>query len=242
MDYAVQVAALRSQENALELAKGLRAQGINAYWVGKNVQSQGMFYRVRIGKFSTVDSAYLYAEELIDSGLLGTYVIAAYEAPAPATLASLAREELKMDRLQAFVSTGSGFGSMAAEVSSPLSIIPSVNLVAPPRAATSAKLSTTTIDMVASIGTRGWLLLSSEDVIAATQKNPTALGRELAKLAAAVGSRRWSLNNDIAKLLAPSAPASVAPSASAAPVSIADLARESLSSSVSNIEQANKTN
>ncbi|MGH9842048.1 MAG: SPOR domain-containing protein, partial [Blastocatellia bacterium] len=62
MNYAVQVAALRSQQSATDLAKGLRAQGINAYWVGKGGSQQGVFYRVRIGKFSSIESAYRYAE------------------------------------------------------------------------------------------------------------------------------------------------------------------------------------
>jgi hypothetical protein len=247
MDYALQIAAMKSQQNATDLARGLRAQGIDAYWIEKNIQSQGMFYRVRIGKFRTIDKAYAYAEGLVESGIFETYAIAAYEAPARATLLALEKEEAKNDKLQAFFSPSGDFASLAATVTPtpPLRALPPeatpaivpVKIEAPSAKAPSPRINSATIDMVASIGTRGWLLLSSDEVISATTKNPTTLGREVARLAAAVGSRRWSLNTDIASILAPTSAAGIttAPAAetsatpgafkeSSSPVNLADLA------------------
>lgn len=244
-DYAVQVAALRSQQSALDLTKGLRSQGINAYWIGKNNPSQGPLYRVRIGKFSSIESAYLYAEELMDSGVFSSYAITAYEPPVPATMLALTKEDEKMDRLQAFLGSGDDFSTIAATVtpSAPTRTnpvpgtgtpapIPTVTVLTPVnKPAAGVMLNSSTIDMIASIGTRGWLLLSGEDVVSATQKTPAVMSRELAKLAAAVGSRRWSLSNDIGKIFAPPAP-----------VNIADLAQNTIAASERNIPTAAPSN
>ncbi len=80
-DYAVQIAALRSQQNADELRSGLLARGLEAYWVKIVLPEHGLFYRVRLGKFPSVETAYTYAESLLDSGLLESYAITAYETP-----------------------------------------------------------------------------------------------------------------------------------------------------------------
>ncbi len=213
MNYAVQVAALRSQQSAIDLARGLRAQGINAYWVGKSGSQQGVFYRVRIGKFSSIESAYRYAEELMDSGLFSTYAIAAYEAPSATALNALAKDDPKADKVQAFFPTLDNLGTTAATV-----------VPAPAPTPNASRFDPGMIDMIASVGTRGWLLLSSQDVLALSQQNRSGLDREVAKLAAAIGSRGWMFRDNIAKLFA--APAS-APTG--APVDIADLARRNSS-------------
>ena len=85
-----------------------------------------------------------------------------------------------------------------------------------------------TIDVIASIGTRGWLLLSSKSVNLTVQQGNSALSRELAKLAASVGSRGWGLNNNIANILAAPEPVNIAASKKgiieAAPVASASVA------------------
>jgi hypothetical protein len=205
MDYAVQVAALRSQQNAADLAKGLRAQGLNAYWVGKNVAQQGVFYRVRIGKFASIESAYLYAEELMDSGLFTTYAIAAYEAPPAAVLRALAKDDPKTDKVQAFFPAMDSLGTTAATV-----------VPAPAPTSNASRFEPTMIEMVAAIGTRGWLLLSTQDLQSLVQRNTRGLDREVARLAATIGSRGWMFRDNMARFFA-------APPA-AAPVDIADLA------------------
>jgi len=168
--YAVQVAALTSQQSADELVRGLSTRGINAYWVRAvshgMASSQSQLHRVRIGNFRTIESAYTYAEQLLGSGLLDAYAIAAYEPPAKGSYIS-------NGKVQSFAQKYQG-----------------------------RQFSGETIDMVAAIGTRGWLLLSSKSMNLTAQQGKTALSRELAKLAASVGSRGWSLQNNISKFLA----------------------------------------
>lgn len=68
-----------------------------------------------------------------------------------------------------------------------------------------------TIDVVAAIGSRGWLLLSKESINLTVRDGNSALSRELAGLAAAISSRGWSLNNNVLKLLAAPDPINSAP-------------------------------
>jgi hypothetical protein len=67
------------------------------------------------------------------------------------------------------------------------------------------------IDVVAAIGSRGWLLLSRESINLTARDEGSALSRELAKLEAVLSSRGWRLNNNIAKILAAPDPINVAP-------------------------------
>jgi hypothetical protein len=57
------------------------------------------------------------------------------------------------------------------------------------------------IDVVAAIGSRGWLLLSSESINLTARNGNSALSRELTNLAAFIGSRGWALNNNVVKFL-----------------------------------------
>ena len=195
--YAVQIAALSSQQSADELVKGLSARGINAYWVkgGSFVPgASASIHRVRIGNFPTIVSAHTYAEKLLGSGLLDAYAIAAYEPPAKGNFISNGKVHSFAQKYQ-----GRQFNADA-------------------------------IDMVAAIGTRGWLLLSSRSIdltLRQGRQGNTAFGRELAKLAAYVGSRGWVMNNNIAKLLATPAPANVASLASTKNWAISDTSRAS---------------
>jgi len=65
------------------------------------------------------------------------------------------------------------------------------------------------IDVVAAIGSRGWLLLSSESINLTARAGNSALSRELAPLAAIVSSRGWGMNNDAAKVLGAAAPINI---------------------------------
>ncbi len=185
--YSVQVAALSSQQSADELVKGLGARGINAYWVKGGSLGSGVaasVHRVRIGNFQTIASAHTYAEKLLGSGLLEAYAITAYAPPAKGSFISNGKVHSFAQKYQ-----GRQFNG---EV----------------------------IDMVAAIGTRGWLLLSSKSIDLTLRQSrqgtqaSSALSRELSKLATYVGSRGWGMNNNIAKLLTPTAPANIASLAS----------------------------
>src|SRR5262245_24733658 len=65
------------------------------------------------------------------------------------------------------------------------------------------------IDVVAAIGSRGWLLLSSESINLTARAGNSALSRELVPLAAIVSSRGWGMNNDAAKVLGAAAPINI---------------------------------
>jgi hypothetical protein len=65
------------------------------------------------------------------------------------------------------------------------------------------------IDVVAAIGSRGWLLLSSESINLTARAGNSALSRELVPLAAIVSSRGWGMNNNAAQVLGAAAPINV---------------------------------
>src|SRR5262245_63082968 len=65
------------------------------------------------------------------------------------------------------------------------------------------------IDVIAAIGSRGWLLLSSESINLTARAGNSALSRELVPLAAIISSRGWGLNNNAAQVLGAAAPVNV---------------------------------
>jgi len=65
------------------------------------------------------------------------------------------------------------------------------------------------IDVVAAIGSRGWLLLSSESINLTARAGNSALSRELVPLSALISSRGWGLNNNAAKILGAAAPINI---------------------------------
>ncbi|MDX2039639.1 MAG: SPOR domain-containing protein [Acidobacteriota bacterium] len=95
-DYAVQIAAVRSQQCADDLRMGLHARGLDAYWVRIVLPQHGLFYRVRLGKFPSLETAYSYAESLLDSGLLESYAITNYEKPNSAQLADITQASMEV--------------------------------------------------------------------------------------------------------------------------------------------------
>jgi hypothetical protein len=65
------------------------------------------------------------------------------------------------------------------------------------------------IDVVAAIGSRGWLLLSSESINLTARNGNSALSRELTYLTAFIGSRGWVLNNNVVKSLGAAPPINI---------------------------------
>lgn len=92
--YAVEVAAMRSQESAVGLTDGLIARGYDAYWVKAGKAKSGVIYRVRLGSFPTLDFARKYAESLLDSGLLNACAITLNRPQDPAAKSDTEPEEL----------------------------------------------------------------------------------------------------------------------------------------------------
>ena len=185
--YAVQVAALSSRRSADTLVRGLAARGMNAYWVGGASFGAGgaaALYRVRIGNFQTIARANTYAENLIGAGLLESYAIAAYEPPV----------KVKALKDGAILNSNWKIQIFAQKR---------------PQKYPGIQFGTELIDVVAAIGSRGWLLLSSESINLTLRNGNSALSRELVNLSAAIGSRGWSLNNNITKFLGASAPLNI---------------------------------
>ena len=51
--YTVQIEAAQTQSLAKEAVRRLKAQGVKAYWTKHSVPGDGVFYRVRVGRFPT---------------------------------------------------------------------------------------------------------------------------------------------------------------------------------------------
>jgi SPOR domain len=184
--YALQVAAMSSRRSADVLAQGLSARGMNAYWVGgasyNSARGPSSLYRVRIGNFQTIASANRYAENLLGAGLLDAYAITAYESPSKGDSISNSNWKIQtfaQKRPQNY--PGRQFGARGVDI----------------------------IDVVATIGSRGWLLLSSDSINLTMRSGNSAISRELASLIESVGSRGWAFNNNITKFLGASAPVKI---------------------------------
>jgi hypothetical protein len=178
--YAVQVAALTSRGSADALARGLSARGMNAYLVGGasySAAGSAALYRVRIGNFQTIASAKSYAEKnLLSAGLISAYAITAYDAP----------------------SKGDSIAGLNWK-------IPTFTQKRPQKYP-GRQFETDLIDVVATIGSRGWLLLSSESINLTVRTGNSAISRELVALVDAIGSRGWGLTDNVTKFLGAPAP------------------------------------
>ncbi|MEP7337900.1 MAG: SPOR domain-containing protein [Acidobacteriota bacterium] len=95
-EYAVQIAAVRSQQVADDMRSGLMVQGLDAYWVKTVLPGHGLFYRVRLGKFPSLETAYTFAEVLLNTGLLESYAITAYELPMSVPLRDMTQASIEV--------------------------------------------------------------------------------------------------------------------------------------------------
>src|SRR5215475_14191700 len=178
--YALQVAAMSSRRSADTLARGLSAQGMNAYWIGGPLYSArgaSEMYHVRIGNFQTIASANAYAVKLLNSGLLESYAITASDTPVK----------------------GGSVSNVGWKIQT----------FAQKRPQRGIQFGDELIDVVAAIGSRGWLLLSSESINLTMRNGSSTISRELVNLAAAIGARGWSLNNNIAKFMSAPPPVNI---------------------------------
>ncbi|HZF39349.1 MAG TPA: SPOR domain-containing protein, partial [Blastocatellia bacterium] len=160
--YAVQVAALSSRRSADALAQGLIARGMNAYWVG------GASYSARgsaaLYRVRVGNFQTIASANTYAQNLLGAGLVAAYAITAyepPAKGDPISNSNWK---IQTF---------------------------AQKRPQRGIQFGTELIDVVAAIGSRGWLLLSSESISLTLRNGNSALSRELVNLADAIGSRGW---------------------------------------------------
>ncbi|HWQ35014.1 MAG TPA: YCF48-related protein [Blastocatellia bacterium] len=80
-DYAVQVAAFRTEAEARALVARLKARGLAAYWIRAVVNGKGVYYRVRFGRFATSHEAAGAGAAALTGNLISEFVIAEYALP-----------------------------------------------------------------------------------------------------------------------------------------------------------------
>ena len=92
--FTVQIKAERDQASAAALVEQLKSQGIAAYSYAAKLPGQGLFYRVRVGRFATIADARQTGEELRRSGLANDYFVTKYEsAPRQTTAPEVTRAQ-----------------------------------------------------------------------------------------------------------------------------------------------------
>lgn len=199
-DYAVEVAALRSQDCAIELANGLQARGFEAYWLKGNQPEHGEYYRVRVGRFQNLDLARTYAENLLDSGLLEACAITFYEAPGSSLIK---------------ISTGLSNTLQAELAGLPIVASCPVKLPNDPQTESPNNRPTSPEELISLIGKNKWLLSSNRSVIYTPPPKRTAKPvNDVVVLMRSIDRNRWRLSNDLNRLVAPP----VRPAPSAAPL------------------------
>ncbi len=175
-DYAVEVAALRSEERATELANGLQARGLEAYLVEANPKEQGAYFKVRVGRFQNLDSARTYAEEMLDTGLLDTCAITAYEAPSNSLVKMKPRDSLKLELLNA-----------ANAVTYPIRL---------PEKEEGSYAAGSTEELIARIGQHRWLLDASKNIVYTVPPvRPSEPVQDVVLLMRSIYQYGWRLNN-----------------------------------------------
>jgi hypothetical protein len=175
--YAVQVAAFQSLESAEELAHGLRARGLEAYCVKSELPGQGVWYRVRLGKFASISRARAYAEKLRKSGLLEQYLILAYDPPmayaVPAVNQAPAAEPTNGSHPVIASLVPPVITSPAASISAPVSASTSASTSTPAPAASASPLGQAEREAILLVASRQWAMPSPLSAIA--RSRPAAL-------------------------------------------------------------------
>lgn len=90
--YSVQIASSTSEADALAMIAELKAKSVDAYLIKSDVPGKGTRYRVRIGKFSSMQIAKSTGDQLVANGAIKEFAVMAYEPP---TMPLVARREAK---------------------------------------------------------------------------------------------------------------------------------------------------
>jgi SPOR domain len=219
-DYAVEVAALRSQESATELTNGLQARGLEAYLVEANPAEHGTYFRVRVGRFQNLDTARNYAEEMLDAGLLDTCAITAYEAPVNPLVKMRPRDSLKAALLNA-----------ATEVAYPVPL---------PGKEKGSDSPGNTKELIDRIGQCRWLLDASKKIVYTLPPlRPSEPVQDVVLLMRSIYQYGWRLNNQDISVLKSSRP-SRSPSNPANMLAATDI-DSSIASSLSSLRSLSST-
>ncbi len=85
-EFAVQVAAVRTEAEAQNMISGLQASGLNAYQVKVSLPGKGIYYRVRFGRYRSRAEARQEAVTAQARKQISEFMVADYTAPtSPAT-------------------------------------------------------------------------------------------------------------------------------------------------------------
>jgi len=197
-DYTVEVAVLRSGECATQMTRSLASRGLDAYMVKSGDSDSDTFYRIRIGKFQSLDVARTYSEALLDSGLLESCSITFFETLPNQTIKSTTAKDGSLNLLNA-----------AMSVSCPLIVPGNSGNLAPG----------STEKLINSIGKKKWLLDGSLDFIYSVPGDtsiptpptaPTTLPEKpstkgntdgVVLLIRSISGNRWKMDKNITQLL-----------------------------------------
>jgi hypothetical protein len=89
--FAVQLEALPARAEAEAKVNQLKAQGVQAYIVKSLVPGKGLFFRIRVGNFTSRALAERYGQQLKMQSAVQEFFITAYEAPEPEAPANVAK-------------------------------------------------------------------------------------------------------------------------------------------------------
>lgn len=91
--FAVQVASVQSRAEAVALVNGLRARGLNSYWVQAEVEGL-VYYRIRVGsQFASNKGAADFGRKLVRDGMVNEYAVLKYEPSTEAGYSGAALEK-----------------------------------------------------------------------------------------------------------------------------------------------------
>lgn len=77
--YTIQIASTSTEAEAEIIIEKLKSEGLDAYWVKAEIESRGIRYRVRTGRFSNQIEARREAERQLRRGLIKDYFLTVYE-------------------------------------------------------------------------------------------------------------------------------------------------------------------
>src|SRR5947207_15956464 len=80
--FSIQVGSTQVEENAKAEVARMKQHNQNAYYVKADIPDKGVYYRVRVGRFSSQDGARTQAELMRRSSLIHDFLITGFEGPS----------------------------------------------------------------------------------------------------------------------------------------------------------------
>ncbi|HEX8091232.1 MAG TPA: SPOR domain-containing protein, partial [Blastocatellia bacterium] len=93
--YTVQVASMPEEEKARAEVNRLVRHQEAAYYIKATVQGKGLYYRVRVGRFTTQEAARAHAEALGRNKLINDFLITTFEGPGNIAATDVANQASK---------------------------------------------------------------------------------------------------------------------------------------------------